>query len=234
MYGYNGSPCNVTSICYYGNCVLNELIPTMTSTEAANTTNFTIIESTTEEQTSTGVTELITATEEVTTVETELTTTAEEVKTVETELTTTAEEVTTVETELTTPAEEVKTVETELTTTTETSLPPKFTTETESTEEVTTSATELTAEDPNLPQWSHWTLCRKNCVRLRFRYCGYMENICKKRVKQYEACTNDFCQEDTAKTNKALKGKGEAREIDNNESKGKGKDKGKRKGKGKR
>ncbi|CAG2256398.1 unnamed protein product [Mytilus edulis] len=176
-------------ICYYGNCVLNELIPTITSTEAANTTEFTTVESTTtEEQTTTGVTELITSTEEVTAVETELTTTTEEVTTVETELTTLTEEVTT--------------VETELTTTTETSPPPEFTTETESTEEVTTSATELTTttEDANLPQWSHWTLCRKNCVRLRFRYCGYMENTCKRRVKQYEDCTNDYCQEDTVFT----------------------------------
>lgn len=140
--------------------MLNELIPTITSTEAANTTEFTTIESTTEEQTTTGVTELITTTEEVTT------------------------------------------VETELTTTTETSPPPEFTTETESTEEVTPSATELTTttEDANLPQWSHWTLCRKNCVRLRFRYCGYMEKTCKRRVKQYEACTNDYCQEDTVFT----------------------------------
>ncbi|XP_076101209.1 uncharacterized protein LOC143071003 [Mytilus galloprovincialis] len=238
MYGYNGSPCNVTSICYYGNCVLNELIPTITSTEAANTT----IESTTEEQTTTGVTELITTTEEVTTVETELTTTTEKVTTVEIELTTTPEKVTTVETELTTLSEEVTSVETELTTTTETSPPPEFTTETESTEEVTPSATELTTttEDANLPQWSHWTLCRKNCVRLRFRYCGYMEKTCKRRVKQYEACTNDYCQEDTAKTIKAIKGKGKRKDEgkskgkDEDEDEDKRKDKDKSKGKGNR
>ncbi|VDI26695.1 Hypothetical predicted protein [Mytilus galloprovincialis] len=168
VYAYNGSPCNATSICYFGNCMLKNYILNITTTEAPSTTFVTKLTTTTEGQ----------STPEVTT-----------------EKESTTEEATTSETEITT-------------TTSEVSALPEVTTEKESTEEVTTSATQLTTtEDPNLPQWSQWTLCSKKCDRLRTRFCGSNEE-CKGRIKQYEACTTDFCEEDTAKSKKTNNGNG--------------------------
>ncbi|CAG2256401.1 unnamed protein product [Mytilus edulis] len=126
------------------------------------------------------------STEEATTGETEVTTTTSEVSPLP-EVTTEKES-----------TEEATTGETEVTAiTSEVSPLPEVTTEKESTEEATTGATQLTTtEDPNLPQWSQWTLCSKKCDRLRIRLCGSNEE-CNGRIKQYEACTNDFCEEDT-------------------------------------
>ncbi|XP_071167396.1 uncharacterized protein [Mytilus edulis] len=244
VYAYNGSPCNATAICYFGNCMLKKYILNITTTEAPFTTFVTKLTTTTEGQSTPEVTsEKEPTTEEATPGVTEVTTTTSEVsplpevtteKESTEEVTTTTSEVSplpevTTEKEST---EEATTGETEVTTTTsEVSSLPEVTTEKESTEEATTGETEVTAitsevsplpevttekesteeatgatqltttEDPNLPQWSQWTLCSKKCDRLRIRLCGINEE-CNGRIKQYEACTNDFCEEDTAKTKK--------------------------------
>ncbi|XP_052099394.1 uncharacterized protein LOC127733951 isoform X2 [Mytilus californianus] len=214
VYAYNGSPCNETAICYNGNCMLREYIPKSTTTEATPPPEVTTEKESTTKQTSTGVTELTTTTEVSPPTEftTETESTTQKVTTGVTELTTTTTEASPppeVTTEKESTTKKVTTGVTELTTNTETEPPSEFTTEKES-----TGVTQLTTttENPVLPQWSEWTLCSKKCDRKRSRFCGRNEECKKKgRIKQHEACTDDFCQVDTTKPKAKAKAKPKAK-----------------------